>query len=77
MTLGTISLRASVAIFAIGAVFPAKAQFITAYPVIIVVPPPIQTYAVPKPDNRTPTPDKFKANVDPPEPAQAPKYVGR
>jgi hypothetical protein len=42
-----------------------------------VIPPPVQTYAMPKPDNRTPTPDKFKADVDPPEPAQAPKYVGR
>lgn len=77
MALGTISLRASVAMFAIGAVFPAKAQFMTAYPVIIVVPPPPQVYAVPKPANETPEPDKFKAKVDPAEPARAPKYVGR
>jgi hypothetical protein len=49
----------------------------TSYPAIIVVPPPGQNYAVVKPSNRSGAPDKLKAYVDPPEPAETPKYQGR
>ena len=71
------SLSASVVMFVVGADFPVQAQIMTSYPVIIVVPPPAQNYAVVKPANRSAAPDKLKASVDPPEPAETPKYQGR
>ena len=70
------SLSASLVMF-VGADFPAHAQFMMSYPAIIVVPPPAQNYAVVKPANRSAAADKLKASVDPPEPAETPKYQGR
>jgi hypothetical protein len=76
MALKISSLSASLVMFVVSADFPAQAQFMTSYPAIIVVPP-AQNYEVVNPANRSAAPDKLKASVDPPEPAQTPKYQGR
>ena len=48
MKTNAFRIAAGVALFAFGAPFPACAQFISNYPVIIV-PPPAQNYVLPKP----------------------------
>jgi hypothetical protein len=67
---------AGVALFALGAPSPGYAQFFSNYPVIIV-PPPAQNYALPKPAPKPP-PDKPKpadaATQAPPAPGH---YQGR
>ncbi len=73
----TPRLRVSLVMVALGAAFPAQAQFMTGFPAVIIVPPPAQNYAVAKPADRSAAPDRLKASVDPPEPAQTPKYQGR
>jgi hypothetical protein len=61
----TLRLAACVA-FALGAGTPAKAQFMTNYPVIIVPPPPAQNLILPpkpasRPAQAKPTPDATNA----------------
>jgi hypothetical protein len=70
-------LSVSLVMFALGSALPAQAQFMTSFSAVIVVPPPAQNYAVAKPANRSTAPDKLKASVDPPTPAQTPIYQGR
>ena len=77
MALKISSLTASLVMFALGSTLPAQAQFMTSFPAIIIVPPPTQNYAVAKPANRSAAPDKLKASVDPPAPAQTTIYQGR
>ena len=77
MTTKVSCLRVTLVMYALGAPFPAQAQFMTSFPAIIVIPPPAQNYAVAKPTNRSATPDRLKAAVDAPEPAQTPVYQGR
>ena len=69
MALKISILSVSLVMFALGSALPAQAQFMMSYPAIIVVPP-AQNYAVAKPANRSAAPDKLKASVDPPAPAQ-------
>jgi hypothetical protein len=77
MKINDIRLAAGVALFALGAPFPASAQIFSNYPVIIV-PPPAQNYALPKPAPKPP-PDKPKPPDTPAQAAPAPAghYQGR
>lgn len=70
-------LRVTLVMYALGAPFPAQAQFMTSLPPVIVIPPPTQNYTGVKSTNRSATPDRLKAAVDAPEPAQTPVYQGR
>jgi len=76
MALKISILSVSLLMFALGSALPAQAQFMMSYPAIIVVPP-AQNYAVAKPANRSAAPNKLKASVDPPAPAQTTIYQGR
>jgi|HubBroStandDraft_6_1064221.scaffolds.fasta_scaffold1081890_1 hypothetical protein len=73
MVLKISTLSVSLVMFALGPALPARAQFMMSYPAVIIV----QNYAVAKPNNRQTAPDKLKASVDPPAPAQTPTYQGR
>jgi hypothetical protein len=74
MKANAVRIAAGFALIAFAAPFPACGQFI--YPPLVIVPPPAQSYAVPKPAPKPP-PDKTKPSdtVSP----DAPKghYQGR
>jgi len=74
MTARIIGSAISLAVILSGASAPALGQFAPNYPVIIV-PPPAQNYAAPKPDSKTG--GKPKPSTDEPEPSQAPAYHGQ
>ncbi len=57
-------IASGVALLAFGAPIPACAQFFSNYPVIIV-PPPAQNYALPKPAPKAPPPEKPKPADNP------------
>jgi hypothetical protein len=75
MKTNAIRFAAGVALFALGAPFPACAQMISNYPVIIV-PPPAQNYAMPKPAPKPP-PDKPKPAETPAQAAPSGHFEGR
>jgi hypothetical protein len=75
MKANAVRFAAGLALVSFGAPVPACGQFI--YPPLVIVPPPAQDYATPKPAPRPPPPDKPKpSNTVPPD---APKghYQGR
>jgi hypothetical protein len=75
MRTNAVRFAAGLALFAFGASFPACGQFI--YPPVLVIPPPAQNYAAPKPASRPP-PDKLKPADTPPNQAKpAGHYEGR
>jgi hypothetical protein len=77
MALKISVLGLGLAVFALGSAPPARAQFMTSFPAVIIVPPPAQNYPAAKPANRSTAPDKLKASVDPPAPVQTSIYQGR
>jgi hypothetical protein len=77
MALKISFLSKSLVMFALGSAFPAQAQFMTSFPAVIIVPPPAQNYPMAKPATRSTPPDKLKASIDPPAPAQTTIYQGR
>jgi hypothetical protein len=77
MALKISSLTASLAMFALDSTLPAQAQFMTSFPVIIIVPPPTQNYAVAKPTDRSTAPDRLRASFDTPALVQTSIYQGR
>ena len=76
MTARTIGSTISLSVILSGAAAPALAQFAPNYPVIIV-PPPAQNYAAPKPESRTAAPSKPKPSTDEPQSPSAPAYHGQ
>ena len=68
----TVGFAAALAVFAIGAPLPVRAQFFYP-PIVIVPPPPAQDYGAPKPK---PAPDKPKP-VDSPPQTKGGHYEGR
>ena len=66
---------AGVALIAFGAPFPAFGQF--SYPPLIVVPPPAQEYAAPKPAPEASRPAKPKPPADTPPQTRGGHYEGR
>jgi hypothetical protein len=78
MKTNAFRFAAAVLLLAFGAPFPACAQFLSNYPVIIVPPPPAQNYVLPKPAPKPP-PDKSKPADTPAQTAPAPAghYQGR
>ena len=77
MALKISYLGVSLAVLALGSALPARAQFMTSFPAIIIVPAPTQNYAVAKPTDRSTAPDKLKASVDTPALVQTSIYQGR
>jgi hypothetical protein len=77
MALKITFLGVGLAVFALGSALPARAQFMTSFPAIIIVPPPAQNYPGAKPADRSTAPDKLKASADGPAPAQTSIYQGR
>ena len=71
------TLGVSLAVLVLGSALPARAQFMTSFPAVIIVPPPAQNYAGAKPANRSTAPDKLKATTDTPAPVQTSIYQGR
>jgi hypothetical protein len=69
-----VRFAAGLALLAAGAPFPASSQFF--YPPIVIVPPPAQDYANPKPASR-PAPDKPKPADTPPQTKTGGHYEGR
>ena len=78
MTAKVLGLTIVLVALVLGATFPARGQFAPNYPVIIV-PPPAQNYAAPKPAPKSTTPDKPKPSASAPEPppGPAPRYQGQ
>ena len=76
MTARTIGSTISLSVILSGAAAPALAQFAPNYPVIIV-PPPAQNYAAPKPESRTAAPSKPKPPADTPQPTPTQNYRGQ
>ncbi len=70
-------IAGGVALLALGAPFPACAQFISNYPVIIVPPPPAQNYVLPKPAPKALRPEKPKPAEAPNGPDVSQCYAGR
>jgi hypothetical protein len=65
------------ALLALGTAFPACAQFIANYPVIIVPPPPAQNYVLPKLAPKAPPPEKTWSAEAPSGPDVSQCYAGR
>lgn len=76
MTTKVLGLTISLALIAMGAASPARGQFMSNYPVIIV-PPPAQNYAAPKPSPKATPRDRAKSSTDSPEPESPPAYRGQ
>ena len=76
MATKVLGVMATLALIALGATVPARAQFMSNYPVIIV-PPPAQNLVAPRPAPKQTTPDKPKPSANPPAPPPAPAYQGR
>ncbi len=74
MTTRVLRLTLGLALIAIGAASPARAQF--SYPVIIV-PPAAQNYASPKPSSRATTRNRPKPSAESPQPEATPVYRGQ
>jgi hypothetical protein len=76
MKTNAVRFAAGLALVVIGASCPASGQYFP--PPLIIVPPPAQDYATPKPAPRPPQPDKPKPPADaPPQPKAKGHYEGR
>ena len=74
MTANAIRFAAGAALVAFAAPLPAAGQY---FPPLIIVPPPAQDYAIPRPAPKPP-PDKPKpSNTPPPQDAPKGHYQGR
>ena len=67
MTANAVRFAAGAALLALAAPLPATSQYFP--PALIIVPPPAQNYAAPKPVPKPP-PDKSKPTADTPPPAK-------
>ena len=77
MTARIIGATIGLGLILSGAAAPALAQFAPNYPPVIIVPPPAQSYAGPKPESRTAAPSKAKPSTDEPQSPSAPAYHGQ
>jgi hypothetical protein len=67
----------AVALLVLGTAFPACAQFVGNYPVIIVPPPQAQNYVLPKPAPKAPSPEKSLSAEAPSGPDVSQCYAGK
>jgi hypothetical protein len=75
MKANAVRFAAGLALVAFGAPLPACGQFI--YPPLVIVPPPAQDYAKPRPAPNPPPPDKPKPPDSPTDARPKGHYQGR
>jgi hypothetical protein len=74
MSANSVRLAAGLALVTVGAPLPATAQY---FPPALIIVPPAQNYAAPKPAPRPPPPDKPKPAADTPPTKPAGHYQGQ